>query len=312
MPDHLAASPEAVAARPPLAVWLQACRVRSLAISSVAVLVGGGVALAERHWSGRLVLAWLGAVALQAGTNLTNVYHNYKATRAGTFDPRGSSAVIRAGLLPADAVRRAGLACFAAGVACGAVLAALAGWPILAVGIPGLLAGYFYAAPPVRLAYAALGVVTVFLCMGPAMVVGSYYAVTLHASAGAAAASVPVGLLAAAIMHTNDLRDHDTDVAFGKRTLATLLGPRGARGLLVAMLGAAYAGTIAAVALGALPWPVLLVGATAPHAVALGRAATRAASAAELNAAWSLGVRLFTEFGVAMVAGLGVAALLPR
>jgi 1,4-dihydroxy-2-naphthoate octaprenyltransferase len=312
MSDPLSASAATSAAPTALGVWLQACRVKSLAISSIAVLVGGAVAFSDGAWSARLLLAWLGAVALQAGTNLTNVSYNYKGARGGAFDARGSSAVVRAGLLAPERVRAGGRLCFALAIAVGLALTWLCGWPILALGILGLLAGYFYGAPPVRLAYLGLGVATVFLCMGPAMVIGAYYVVTGHVSAGVAAASIPVGLLAAGIMHTNDLRDYHTDVAHGKRTLSTRLGDRGARRALVVMVTMAYVAIVASVAARWLPWTTLIVALTLPRAAGLLRETWRARTTPELNDAWSLGVRLHGEFGMALVIGLLLAHVVPR
>src|SRR5579871_6027603 len=161
------------------AAWLQACRVKSLAISSIGVLVGTAVAAHAGYFDlVRLILAWLGSVAIQAGTNLTNVSYNYKASRGPgglEADPRGSSAVVRYGLLTAEQVRRGGFVCFALGIACGLALTWLRGPVILLIGIPAVLAGYSYAGPPLRLGYFALGVVTVFIFMGPVMVCGAYY-----------------------------------------------------------------------------------------------------------------------------------------
>jgi len=64
-----------------------------------------GTAVAARagyFYFSRFLLAWLESIFIQAGTNLTNVYYNYKAASASadpaSFDPRGSSSVIRLGL----------------------------------------------------------------------------------------------------------------------------------------------------------------------------------------------------------------------
>src|SRR5271166_6055426 len=177
-----------------LAVWMQACRVKSLAISSIGVLVGSAVALHAGYFDWlRLLLAWLGSVAIQAGTNLTNVSYNYKGgTGPGGLqaDPRGSSAVVRFGLLTPEVVRRGGFLCFAVGIFCGLTLAWLCGPVILWIGVPAVIAGYSYAGPPLRLGYLALGVVTVFVFMGPVMVCGAYYVMALHFSSSALAASM--------------------------------------------------------------------------------------------------------------------------
>jgi 1,4-dihydroxy-2-naphthoate octaprenyltransferase len=80
------------------AVWLQTMRVKSLLISTFSVAAGAAVAWWEGHTNPMLVLAWLAAVAAQAGTNLINVSYNYKAgaaARPGALvDPQGSSAPV--------------------------------------------------------------------------------------------------------------------------------------------------------------------------------------------------------------------------
>ncbi len=290
-------------------VWLQACRVNSLAISSIGVGVGTAAAVWSGHFSlVRFLVAWLGSVAIQAGTNLINVYYNYKAASAkadpGEFDQRSSTAVIRMGLLAPARVRRGGLLCFSVGILCGLLLAWMCGWTILWLGIPAVIAGYGYAGPPLRYGYWALGVVSVFLFMGPVMVCGAYFVNALSFSAGSLAAAIPIGLVAAGIMHTNDLRDYDTDVSHGKRTLATLLGRRGAALALAMMDTVAFAVVIGAAIANLLPWPALLVLLAIPQAIAQVRLVFRESDPRQLHTAWLSGVKLHMQFGILLIAGL--------
>jgi 1,4-dihydroxy-2-naphthoate octaprenyltransferase len=261
-------------------------------------------------------LAWIGSVLIQAGTNLTNVFYNYKAASESadpaSFDPRGSSSVLRLGLLTPEQVRRGGLLSFAGGIVCGLALAWLCGPAILWLGLPAVAAGYFYAGPPVRYGYVALGVVSVFIFMGPVMVGGAYYVQALSFSAGAFAAAIPIGLVAAGIMHTNDLRDYDTDVRHGKRTLATMLGRRGAAFALAAMDVVAFLVVIGAVALGLLPLFALLILLAAPQAIAQVRMVFRESSQQALHKVWLGGVKLHMQFGVLLIVGLLVSAAYPR
>ena len=296
-------------------VWLQACRVNSLAISSIGVMAGTSIAAWRGHFSlSRFLLAWLGSVAIQAGTNLTNVYYNYKAASAtrdpAAYDPRGSSAVIRQGLLSAGQVRRGGLLAFAGGILCGLALAWFCGWTILWLGVPAVAAGYFYAGPPIRYGYVALGVVSVFVFMGPVMVCGAYYVMALGFSPSALAAAIPIGLVAAGIMHTNDLRDYDTDLLHGKKTLATLLGRGGSRYLLVGMDAVAFGVVAAAVLTKLLPWGALLAMAAVPQAIRQVRLAFGEMNAGVLHQVWLRGVVLHTQFGLALAIGILVSVRL--
>src|ERR1035437_10519806 len=97
-----------------IAVWMQACRVKSLAIWTIGVLCGAAVAVHDGYGSWRILIAWLGSVLIQAGTNLTNVSYNYKGGGAGPgiqADTKSSSAVVHAGLLTPAQVRRGGIVC---------------------------------------------------------------------------------------------------------------------------------------------------------------------------------------------------------
>ena len=299
-----------------VSIWMQAFRVRSLIISSVSVFAGAAVATYAGHFNRvPFLLAWLGAVTVQAGTNLTNVHYNYKAKGpSGSFqpDPQGSSAVIQLGLLRPEQVRQGGVIAFAVAAVVGLLLVWMCGWKILLMGLPGMAAGYFYAGPPFKLGRAALGVITVFVFMGPVMVGGTYFAMALASSNMALLVSMPIGLLAAGIMHTNDLRDLSSDIENRKHTLSTLLGRRGANCLLAGMDVLAYSVVIAAVIGGWLPWPTLLVLISVPRAITQLRMVFHETEVAKLNAAWFCGIQLHLEFGVALIVGLLVAALLQK
>jgi 1,4-dihydroxy-2-naphthoate octaprenyltransferase len=146
--------------------------------------------------------------------------------------------------------------------------------------------------------------------MGPVMVCGAYYVQTLSFSASSLAAAIPIGLLAAGIMHTNDLRDYDTDLIHGKRTLATMLGRRGANSLLAIMDAIAFAVALAAVVLKLLPWQTLLVLLAIPQAVKQVRMVFRDTAASQLHLVWLGGVKLHMQFGLCLIAGLLLGKLI--
>ncbi|MGB9381739.1 1,4-dihydroxy-2-naphthoate octaprenyltransferase, partial [Candidatus Binatus sp.] len=248
-------------------IWIQAIRAPSLSAAAIPVLLGVAVAARAGFFSlGRMLLALVGAMAIQAGTNLINDYYDFRSG-ADSEQSLGPSMVIQRGLLSADQVWRGGIAAFALGALMGLVLVYLCGWPILAIGIPSVAAGYFYTASPVSLAYVALGELTVFIFMGPAIVVGSYFVMALHFSSSVIWASIPLGFLVAGILHANNIRDIESDARHGKRTLATMLGRAGANYELIALDVAAYAVTIVAIVVHAMPWIALAVFITIPRAL---------------------------------------------
>src|SRR5208282_4026525 len=102
--------------------------------------------------------------------------------------------------------------------------------------------------------------------MGLVIVIGSYYVIALRWSAAALWASIPLGFLVAGILHANNIRDIESDRAHSKRTLATILGRRGANYELLALDVAAYASAVIGAASSILPWTVLIVLVTIPRA----------------------------------------------
>jgi len=291
-------------------VWLQACRVNSLAISTICVLVGTGVAVWAGYFHlGRFLLAWLGSVMIQAGTNMINAYNNYKAT-SPDYDPHGSSAVMRLGLLTPAQVRRGALVAFGVWNGCGLLATWVWGWIILALGLPAVAAGYFYGGKPIRLGYRGLGVLTAFIFIGLVMVCGTYFVNAMSFSWSSLVAAIPIGLLTAGVLYTNDIRDLETDVLHGKKTLATLTGRHAASYVLAGMDVLAYAVTLAGVATRLLPWPVLLVLIAIPQGVVQLRMVFREKDAEKLHDAWLHAIKLHGQFGVLMIAGLLLSAAL--
>ena len=299
--------------RPSLArVWLRAIRPFSFPASIVPVAVGGATAgLAGAFSWGMLWLTLLGCVALQAGTNLANEYFDF---RSGADHPGslGASRAIMAGWLSPGAVLTASLVCFGIGCAAGLTIVALVGWPILALGLVGVVGAWGYTAPPLKLAYRGLGESAVFLLMGPLMVLGSHVVHTAAPPVTALVASLPVGCLVAAILHANNVRDLDDDRRLGKRTLATILGRTGARREYDLLVGGAYLTLAVAVLSGLLPWPTLASLATLPLAARVRQVVVTSADPAALDPIVRRTAALHLWFGLLLAGGLALAGWLPR
>ena len=259
---------QTISPKAPLAVWLQAVRAFSFPAAIVPVAVGTVLAA---HFDGP-VAWWLvpfvavASVLMQAGTNLVSDYFDYVkgVDKDYTY---GSSGVLTAGLLSPTQVLVGGFAVFAVACGIGLLFIALRGWPILLLGLVGLLGGIFYTARPVGYKYLALGDALVFTLMGPLMVIGSYFVLTDSYSHSVLIVSLPVGCLVAAILHANNMRDiqHDRDAQV--RTVASLLGHNRSRLEYYALVGGAYVAVVGMI-LGGLvgPWG-LLVFVTAPLAI---------------------------------------------
>ena len=128
---------------------------------------------------------------------------------------------------------------------------------------------------PGSLAYVALGELTVFIFMGPAIVLGCVFRDGDAHFSSAIWASIPLGFLVAGILHANNIRDIESDMRHGKRTLATILGRTGANYELIALDVAAYLTTTIGVLVHAIPWIALAVFITIPRALDQIRIMTR-------------------------------------
>jgi 1,4-dihydroxy-2-naphthoate octaprenyltransferase len=290
-----------------LAPWLQAARLPSLTASAVPVLAGTAIVADERFRPLVFALALLGAMALQAGTNLVNDYYDH-VQGADTGASLGPSGVIQRGQLAPRAVLFAGIAAFAVGAALGGVLVLLTDWRILPLGAASIAVGYAYTAPPFKLAYRGLGEIAVFVFMGPAVVMGAAFVQTEQWSRDAFAASLPLGLLAAAILHANNLRDIEGDRAHGKLTLAALAGRPRADLELGVLLFAPYITVPAFVATGRIPPGALLVYATLPLAMYLISRTNECTQPRELNRLLMQTVGLHLVFGLLLALGLALDA----
>ncbi len=279
-----------------------AARPRTLPAAVAPVLVGTALAVHDDHFRAlAFVAALLGAVFIQIGTNLSNDYSDARRG-ADTEDRLGPVRVTAGGLVPPRRVLVATYVAFGLAVLVGMYLVAVAGPELLLVGAASILAGVLYTGGPRPYGYEGLGEVFVFTFFGIVAVTGSYY---VHAESlpwEAFALAVPVGLLAAAILVVNNVRDRDTDARAGKRTLAVRLGHRGARRLYTAMVVVAYLALVPlAVALGpALLLPLL----TAPLAARLVRTVDTHTDGPTLNAALARTGVLEAVFCVLLAVGI--------
>ena len=290
-----------------LRVWLLAIRLPSLTAAVIPVLAGTALAADEAWRPGLFVLALFGSMAMQAGTNLINDFYDHEFG-VDTALSLGPSGVIQRGLLSPRAVLLGGLAAFAVAAALGLTIVAFAGWPVLLLGGASVIAGYAYTAPPLKLAYRGLGELTVFIFMGPVIVMGAAYVQLEAWSWEAFLASLPIGLLVAAILHANNVRDIEGDRERHKRTLASLVGRPAADIELAALVLGAFVAVGALVATGAAPLTGLVALAALPSAFRLLSRLAASRDARSLNRVLLDAVGLHLLFGLLWALGLALEA----
>lgn len=211
-------------------LWLAAVRPRTLTIAVVPVLVGAGLAYSLTHTLHLVPLAatLLGATLIQAGTNLWN---DVSDALCGGDQPmrQGPPRVTALGWATAQRVRRAALLSFAGAGLVGLYLAMVGGWPVLALGLASLAAGWGYSAGPRPISYTCLGELFVLAFFGVGAVVGTVW-LQMHAMPPEIwPLGLAMGLPAAAVLMVNNYRDMEVDRLVGRRTLAIRLGPMGSK-----------------------------------------------------------------------------------
>lgn len=234
--------------------WIQGARPRTLPAAVVPVAVGTAVAVGDGVIAWRVVCALVVALALQVATNYANDYSD--GVRGTDDDTRrvGPVRLVGQGLAEPRAVKRAAFAWFGLAGMAGFALAVAVGWELVVVGVAAIAAGWFYTGGPRPYGYAGYGEVFVFVFFGVVATVGSAYVHTGELSGLAWAASVPVGLLATALLVINNLRDIPGDTATGKRTLAVRIGDGATRWMFTGLLGGACVGVAIISLTSGRPW----------------------------------------------------------
>ncbi|GBD46014.1 1,4-dihydroxy-2-naphthoate octaprenyltransferase [bacterium HR41] len=290
-----------------LRLWLLAIRPRTLPASIAPVLVGTALAVHDGVFQPlRFAAALAGSILIQIGTNLANDYSDARRG-ADREDRLGPVRVTAGGLMPPRRVLAGAWVAFAAAVGCGLYLTAVAGIWVLVIGVASILAGVLYTGGPRPYGYAGLGELFVFVFFGLVAVGGSYYVQTERLSTASLLLAVPVGLLAAAILVVNNVRDLESDRRAGKITLAVRLGRRHTRRLYMACVATALVLPGVYVAAGELPPPTLASLLAAPLAPAPLRAVASATDGPTLNQALAATGRLLAVHSALLAVGLLVA-----
>ncbi len=219
--------------------WVLGARPRTLPAAIVPVVVGTACAVGEGGvivW--RAVAALAVALAIQVATNYQNdVADGVRGTDTGRVGP---TRLVASGLATPSAVKKAALVAMLVAAVAGLALAvAVTPW-LLLVGAASFAAGYFYTGGPRPYGYIGLGEVFVFVFFGVVATVGSAFVQIEAITAVAVVASIPVGLLATALLVVNNLRDIPTDGPAGKKTLAVRMGDRKTRFFYVGLIVIAF------------------------------------------------------------------------
>ncbi len=206
------------------------------------ILVAIGLAHRDAAFAALPVLAaffagWL----IQVGGVFTDNYENLVRHPNDREHPQLVHA-LQSGALTLGGLRAAIAACYLGAFAAGAYLLAIAGLPVLWIGLAAIAASLLYSAGPWPFGSAGLADPVFMLFFGVVSVLGGYVVQALPASPpwSAIALGLPVGSLTTCILIIDDIRDREFDVVKGKRTVAVRFGIRWSRAEFVALQAFAY------------------------------------------------------------------------
>jgi 1,4-dihydroxy-2-naphthoate octaprenyltransferase len=208
-----------------------ASRPQFLTASVSPVLVGSalGFAIAETFNWPLFLLALFAMMALHSGANIANDYfdsvsgNDWGNKNVTPFS--GGRQFIQQNILSPGTTLVASLFCLALGASLGLVILYLThSWFILILGLTGLLGGFFYTAPPLKLGYRGVGEIAIAFLFGILPVYGSYYLQTGLISITPLPAACIVGILIFLIILINEFPDLPADAAVNKRTIVVRFG----------------------------------------------------------------------------------------
>ncbi|GCE10918.1 1,4-dihydroxy-2-naphthoate octaprenyltransferase [Tengunoibacter tsumagoiensis] len=301
-------------------IWRDGLRPAYLPLALLPVVLGSVLAwvptvtakrpLGQFAWT-PFIGAILVALFLQFGANLLNDYYDYLRgiDTSNQFAPGG---LIQQRLIKPKRILTSSLLLFAIGSVLGIFVALRGGGLVFLFGLLAIAAAYFYSATSRPLATLGFGPVIAFIVFGPLATLSSNLIQSAgHLTNSAFLYSLLPGLLAAVIIHTNDLRDLEEDAQAKKRTPATLLGLQGGRWLFLLLVLSAY---VLVVLLGfpnKAPHWILLALWTLPTLVVAITGIFRTDNPAGFHTVMRQMLSLETAFILLLVAGLIINTLIP-
>ncbi len=210
--------------------WIAAARLRTLPLAMANIIMGGVLAayFADFSW-GLFGLTVLTALALQILSNFANDYGDH-IHGADHINREGPSRAVQSGQISASAMKRAmvitGVIALVSGLAL--LLISPLSWMergvFVGLGLVAIWAAINYTAGDNPYGYRAMGDVSVFLFFGVLAVVGGFYVMTGVWEWTTILPAISCGVFSMAVLNINNIRDIDSDVQAGKRSLAIKLG----------------------------------------------------------------------------------------
>jgi 1,4-dihydroxy-2-naphthoate polyprenyltransferase len=228
---------------------MRTMRIPFLQATIIPVALGGVIAwqLTKAFRWDLFLLTLAAASLIQIATNMFNDYFDFKSgndLQVKHQNPfAGGGRILNAGLVKPSTHLLVSTTCLIIGSLIGLYFILAYGLTQLFwIGLIGVISSYFYVGPPFKLAYRGIGEIIVGLNFGPLMTLGAYYVQTGSWTqiTEPLLASIPVGLLIAAVLWINEFPDMAADEAVGKKTLVLRLGYSRSIAVYVGLVAGSY------------------------------------------------------------------------
>jgi 1,4-dihydroxy-2-naphthoate octaprenyltransferase len=248
-------------------VWWQMTRPHTLTAAFVPVLLGTALALKHGNIHFGLFFAMLiASLLIQAATNMFNEYFDFKRGLDTAQSVGIGGTIVRDGIKPKTVLNLA-FVFYGLALLLGIYICASSSWWLAVVGLICMAVGYFYTGGPFPIAYTPFGEILSGFFMGMLIILISFFIQTGTVSTTSILVSVPSMVLVGMIMLSNNIRDLDGDKENGRRTVAILIGKKGAIYLLTGMFIFSFLWVLVLITIGVLPVWTALVILSAPKAI---------------------------------------------
>ncbi|HAG12113.1 MAG TPA: prenyltransferase [Desulfotomaculum sp.] len=242
-------------------LYFRETRPQFLILTLVCVIVG----VAAAYWKAsginvfHLVIILIGALSAHASVNILNDYLDYKSgldkcTLKTPFS--GGSGILPGKQMTPSAALVFGILTFALTALIGVYFLVICGWPLMLVGLPGLILIAFYTQFITR--HPLLCLLAPGIGFGPCMVMGTYYVLQGSYDWTSVAASLVPCFLVSNLLLLNQYPDAEVDRLVGRRHFPILIGRTKSTYIYTSFVIAMYICVFAAVYMRLLP-PLALI-----------------------------------------------------
>jgi 1,4-dihydroxy-2-naphthoate octaprenyltransferase len=205
----------------------------------------------------------LGVVLVHIGANTINDYFDWNFSdgvnkHAGKFN--GGSRHVFEGTISRQFYLYVALSCFAVLIGIAIFFILKDRFFVLYFSLAGLLFGYLYSSPPLRLHSRGLGEILIFLAFGPVLCAAVCYVVSGAIELSHFLIGIPAGLSTTAILWINQFPDYDADKAAGKRNCTVRIGLEKSVYIYLCMIGLVFLSILLLIIMRLLPlWTALII-----------------------------------------------------